>query len=192
MSFTPTKKSSSSCWRRTVSPQQHKALRDIGVCRTAALGGHVEECDQCAHRLIAYNSCRNRHCPKCQSTARDRWLARGPRNCSPCRIVMSCSPCPEQTCAAGIAEPAGLLQLVVPGGFRDAAEIAADPGISVRDRLPRGTPYLGPNLLHHPHLHCVVPAGGMAPDGSRWIACRREFFLPVRVSAGVPRKILAF
>ena len=79
-------------WRRTVSPQQQKALRDIGLCRTAALGGHVEECDHCSQRTIAYHSCRNRHCPKCQSTARDRWLAERAQELLPvpyCHVVFT-------------------------------------------------------------------------------------------------------
>src|SRR6266705_2967649 len=138
-------------WGHTVSSQQRKALRDIGACRTAALGGHVEECDQCAHRLIAYNSCRNRHCPKCQSTARDQWLAERAKELLPvpyCHVVFTI---PEQL-----------------------------------------APLVCQNLLHHPHVHCVVPAGGLSPDGSRWIACRPKFFLPVRVLSRLFRgKLLA-
>src|SRR6266481_3842638 len=131
-------------WGHTVSSQQRKALRDIGACRTAALGGHVEECDQCAHRLIAYNSCRNRHCPKCQSTARDQWLAERAKELLPvpyCHVVYH----PRTACATSIAEPAGLLPFVVPGGVRDVpANRCRSPASRSQDRLSGCTAHLEP------------------------------------------------
>ena len=156
-----------------LSPEQRRALSDIAACRTAALGGHVEECDQCGHRQIAYNSCRNRHCPKCQATAAAQWMeARGKRNC--CRSNTITSSLRSRRCSVPIAlqnprEVYGLL-------FRAAAEtlqqIAADPkhlGAEIGFLAVLHT--WGQNLEHHPHVHCVVPGGGLSPDGSRWIAC---------------------
>ena len=181
-------------WGHTVSPQQRKALQEISVCRTAALGGHVEECDRCGHRRIAYNSCRNRSCPKCQSTARDRWLAQQAQQLLPvpyCHVVFTV---PKALAHLGLQNQRHFYALL----FRAVAEtlltIAADPR-----RLGARLGFLAvlhawsQNLLFHPHLHCLVPAGGLALDGSRWIPCRPKYFLPVEVlSCMFQKKLLAF
>src|SRR3954465_14459509 len=188
-------------WREAqaghLSPAQLRVMSAIEVCRTAALGGHVEQCVACAHTRIAYNSCRNRHCPKCQRSAASAWLA---------ARAAELSPPPHFPVAA---RPAGLLPapyfrvvVTVPAQlgaiayqnkalvygllFKVAAEtlttIAADPK---RPGAPIGVtagPHTwGQTLEHHPHVHCIVPGGRLSPDGGRWVACRSRFFLLVRV-----------
>jgi len=181
-------------WGHTVSPQQRKALQDISVCRTAALGGHVEECDHCAHRRIAYNSCRNRSCPKCQSTARDRWLAERAQELLPvpyCHVVFTV---PKELAPLALQNQRCFYALLFRAVAQTLLEIAANPrhwGARIGFLAVLHT--WSQNLLLHPHLHCLVPAGGLALDGSRWIPCRRKFFLPVKVLSRLFRgKLLAF
>jgi hypothetical protein len=176
-------------WGHTVSASQRKALHDLGACRTAALGGRLEQCDSCAHRLVAFNSCRNRHCPKCQSTARDRWLAQQAQQLLPvpyCHVVFTV---PKALAHLGLQNQRRFYALL----FRAVAETLLTLAADRRHRGAR----LGflavlhtwsQNLLHHPHVHCLVPAGGLALDGSRWIACRPKFFLPARVLSCLFRK----
>jgi len=177
----------------TLSPEQRRALRDIAACRTAALGGHVEECDRCGHQRIAYNSCRNRHCPKCQATAAAQWMEAREAELLPVEyfhVVLTLPAMLGPIALQNAREVYGIL-------FRAAAEtlqqIAADPkhlGAEIGFLAVLHT--WGQNLDHHPHVHCVVPGGGISPDGSRWIACRPGFFLPVRVLSIVFRgKFLA-
>jgi hypothetical protein len=166
----------------SLSAGQRKALRDIAVCRTAALGGHVEQCDRCGHRTIAYCSCRNRHCPKCQSAAREAWLDRRAAELLPVEYFHVVFTLPQLVAPVALQN-----QRIVYGIlFRAAAEtllrIAADPKhLGARIGFVAVLHTWGQNLHHHPHLHCVVPGGGIAPDRSRWIACRRQFLLPVKV-----------
>jgi len=180
-------------WGPTLSSAQRKALRDIGACRTAALGGHVEECDQCAHRLIAYNSCRNRHCPKCQSTARDRWLAERAKELLPvpyCHVVFTI---PEQLAPLALQNQRVCYGLMFRAVSETLQQIAADSRhLGAKIGVLAVLHTWSQNLMHHPHIHCVVPAGGLSPDGSRWIACRPKFFLHVRVLSRLFRgKLLA-
>ena len=181
-------------WGHTVSSQQRKALRDIAACRTAALGGHVEECDQCAHRLIAYNSCRNRHCPKCQSTARDQWLAERAKELLPvpyCHVVFTI---PEQLAPLALQNQRVCYGLMFRAVSETLQQIAADSRhLGAKIGVLAVLHTWSQNLMHHPHIHCVVPAGGLSPDGSRWIPCRPKFFLPVRVLSRLFRgKLLAW
>jgi hypothetical protein len=174
----------------SLSTAQRRVMTAIVQCRTAALGGHVEQCDTCGHRRVWYNSCRNRHCPKCQSLARAQWLE--DRRCEllTTRYFHVVFTLPE-----AIAEIAGQNKAVVYGIlFRAAAEtlrtIGADPkhlGAELGFFAVLHT--WGQVLLHHPHLHCVVAGGGLSTDGSRWIACRRNFLLPVRVLARLFRRL---
>jgi hypothetical protein len=180
-------------WGPTLSSAQRKALRDIGACRTAALGGHVEECDQCAHRLIAYNSCRNRHCPKCQSKARDRWLAERAKELLPvpyCHVVFTI---PEQLAPLALQNQRVCYALLFRAVSETLQQIAADSRhLGAKIGVLAVLHTWSQSLMHHPHIHCVVPAGGLSPDGSRWIACRPKFFLPVRVLSRMFRgKLLA-
>ncbi|HEY6373798.1 MAG TPA: IS91 family transposase [Candidatus Sulfotelmatobacter sp.] len=181
-------------WGRTLSLPQRKALRDIGVCRTAALGGHLEECDHCARGVIAYNSCRNRHCPKCQATARDEWLAERAKELLPvpyCHVVFTI---PQQLAPLALQNQRVCYSLLFRAVSETLQEIAADPrhlGAKIGFLAVLHT--WSQNLLHHPHVHCVVPAGGLSSDNSRWISCRPNFFLPVRVLSRLFRgKLLAF
>ncbi len=171
-----------------LSPDQRRALLDIAACRTAALGGHVEACDQCGYQQIAYNSCRNRHCPKCQATAAAEWVDAREAELLPVEyfhVVFTLPPAIGPIALQNPKEVYGIL-------FRAAAEtlqkIAAAPkhlGAEIGFLAVLHT--WGQNLQHHPHVHCVVPGGGLAPDGSRWITCRPGFFLPVRVLSRVFR-----
>jgi Transposase zinc-binding domain/Putative transposase len=176
-----------------LSSEQRRVLKDIAVCRTAALGGHAEACDQCGHQRIAYNSCRNRHCPKCQANAAAQWMKAREAELLPVEyfhVVFTLPSALGPIALQNQREVYGLL-------FRAAAEtlqqIAADPehlGAEIGILAILHT--WGQNLQHHPHVHCVVPGGGLALDGSRWIACRPGFFLPVRVLSRVFRgKFLA-
>jgi len=169
-------------WGHTVSPQQRKALRDIAICRTATLGGHVEQCDGCGHRIVAYNSCRNRHCPKCQSAARDRWLAERAKELLPvsyCHVVFTV---PERLARLALQNQILFYGLLFRAVSQTLQEIAADPRhLGARIGFLAVLHTWSQNLLFHPHIHCVVPAGGIALDDSEWIHCRPNFFLPVRV-----------
>ena len=169
---------------------QLKVMSAIEACRTAELGGHVERCDDCAHIAVAYNSCRNRHCPKCQGAAARAWLAERQAdllNVAYYHVVF--------TLPAAVADIAFQNKAVVYGLlFKAAAEtlqtIAIDPKhLGARIGLVSVLHTWGSALTHHPHVHCIVPGGGLSPDGQRWIACRRGFFLPVRVLSRLFRRL---
>ena len=172
----------------TLSTEQRRALHDIAACRTAELGGHVEACDRCGHRRIAYNSCRNRHCPKCQATAAAQWMEARHAELLPVEyfhVVFTLPPALRPIALQNRRAVYGIL-------FRAVAEtlqqIAADPrhlGAEIGFLAILHT--WGQNLLHHPHVHCVVAGGGISADRSRWIACPSRFFLPVRVLSPVFR-----
>ncbi len=165
-------------------------MRAIEVCRTATLGGHVEQCSQCSHIRIAYNSCRNRHCPKCQNTERVRWLQRRTAELLPVPYFHVVFTLPAEVAAIAFYNQ----ELVYGMLFRIAAQtlltIAQDP-----KHLGAGIGFFailhtwGQNLLFHPHLHCVVPGGGLSPDGQSWVPCRPGFFLPVRVLSRLFRRL---
>jgi hypothetical protein len=173
-----------------VSLGQLKVMSAIESCRTAALGGHVERCEDCAHVRIAYNSCRNRHCPKCQAIAAREWLADREAELLPVpyyHVVF--------TLPAAIGDTAHQNKAVIYGIlFKAAAEtlitIAADPKhLGARIGLTAVLHTWGSALTHHPHVHIIVPGGGISPDGQRWIACRPGFFLPVRVLSRLFRRL---
>jgi hypothetical protein len=167
---------------------QRRVLRAVQDCRTAALGGHVEACDQCAHRQIAYNSCRNRHCPKCQGPACARWMQARAEELLPVPYFHLVFTLPAALAPLALQNPRQLYGLLFQAASRTLLEIAADPrhlGAQVGFLLVLHT--WGQNLLHHPHVHCVVPAGGISPDGTQWVHGRQDFFLPVRVLSRVFR-----
>jgi hypothetical protein len=170
-------------WGPVLSRQQRRALRDIRDCRTAVLGGHLHECDRCGHRVILYNSCRNRHCPKCQATARARWLAQRQTEVLPVPYFHVVFTLPQQIGKLALQNPKPIYNILFRAASQTLLETASDPrllGASIGFLAVLHT--WGQNLHLHPHLHCVVPGGGLSPDGSRWIACRKSsFFLPVRV-----------
>jgi Putative transposase/Transposase zinc-binding domain len=179
---------------------QTQALRDLARCRTAALGGHVEHCLDCGHDRVAYNSCRNRHCPKCQALARARWLAREAEHLLPVEYHHVVFTLPADLSDLALANPAVVYDLLFHAASATLREVAANPkrlGASVGVLMVLHT--WGQTLHHHPHVHCVVTGGGLScnahgvVDASpRWVACRPGFFLPVRVLSRVFRgKFLA-
>jgi predicted Zn-ribbon and HTH transcriptional regulator len=174
----------------SLSPRQKRVLRSIEVCRTAALGGHLERCDQCGHERNAYNSCADRHCPKCQSLARAKWLEKRQAELLPCEYFHVVFTLPEPLAKLSLQNKQQIYDLL----FRATAEtlqtIAADPkhlGAQIGFFCILHT--WGQTLTAHPHLHCVVPGGGISLDGSRWVACRPGFFLPVKVLSHRFRKL---
>jgi hypothetical protein len=177
----------------TLSSEQRRALRDITACRTAALGGHVEACDQCGHQQIAYNSCRNRHCPKCQATAAAQWMEDRQSELLPVEYFHVVFTLPAALAPIALQNKREVYGLLFRAAAETLRQIADDPkhlGAEIGFLAILHT--WGQNLQHHPHVHCVVPGGGLSPDGSRWIGCRPGFFLPVRVLSRVFRgKFLA-
>jgi Putative transposase/Transposase zinc-binding domain len=174
--------------RRWLTALHLKVLRAIVACRTAALGGHIEQCDSCGQRAISYNSCLNRHCPKCQGAARQAWLAKRSAELLPVPYYHVVFTLPHVLAPLALQNKALVYGLL----FRTAAEtllqIAADPkhlGAKIGFLAVLHT--WGQTLLHHPHLHCVVPGGGLSPDQRRWIPCGHKFFLPVKVLSVVFR-----
>lgn len=166
----------------SLSSTQRRVMRAITACRTAALGGHLEACDRCDHRRIAYNSCRNRHCPKCQSLARAAWIEQRQTELLDCPYFHVVFTLPEQIAAIAYQNKAVVYNLLFTATAETLRTIAADPkhlGAEIGFFAVLHT--WGQNLMHHPHLHCVVPGGGLSADRHRWVACRPGFFLPVRV-----------
>ena len=181
-------------WRKAnaghVSLAQLKVMSAIETCRTAALGGHVERCEDCAHERVAYNSCRNRHCPKCQGAAARQWLAEREAELLPAPSYHVVFTLPASIGAIAFQNKAAVYDLL----FRTAAEtltaIAADPKhLGARIGLTAVLHTWGSALTHHPHVHIIVPGGGLSRDGSRWIACKPGFFLPVRVLSRLFRRL---
>jgi Putative transposase/Transposase zinc-binding domain len=168
--------------RTSLSRVQYRALRAIEQCRTAARGGHVEQCDRCGHQVISYNSCRNRHCPKCQSLAQVEWLRARQAELLPVTHFHVVFTLPERLAPLALQNPRPLYHLLFQAASQTLLRIAADPKhLGARIGFLAILHTWGQNLFHHPHLHCVVPGGGLSADGKRWIACRPGFFLPVRV-----------
>ena len=154
----------------------------IEHCRTAALGGHVERCGDCGHQRIAYNSCRNRNCPKCQGLARAQWLADRQAELLDVPYFHVVFTVPEAVATIAFQNQTAVYDILFRAASETLGTIAADPkhlGAEIGFLAVLHT--WGQNLLHHPHLHCLVPGGGIAPDGRRWVSCRPGFFLPVRV-----------
>jgi Putative transposase/Transposase zinc-binding domain len=172
-------------WGHTLSDRQLQTLRDIGACRTAALGAHLHRCTECQREVIVYNSCLNRHCPQCGSTARDHWLAARSEELLPvpyCHVVFTL---PHKMIALALQNPRVVYGLLFRAVSQTLLTIAADPKhLGARLGFLAVLPTWNQKLLAHPHLHCLVPAGGLAFDQTRWIACRHaHFFLPVSVLA---------
>jgi hypothetical protein len=173
-----------------MSAQQHRVMRAIETCRTAALGGHLEVCDRCGEPRPVYNSCCNRHCPKCQSLAKERWLKKRLDELLPVEYFHVVFTLPNRLAPLAIQNKAALYGLLFDATAETLTRIAAD-----RRHLGAEIGFLavlhtwGQRLEAHPHLHCIVPGGGFAPEGDRWISCRPGFFLPVRVLSRLFRGI---
>ncbi len=174
--------------RHWLSWKHVKVLLAIARCRTAALGGHLDECTRCGHRAISYNSCRNRHCPKCQTSARERWIAARRRELLPMRYVHVVFTLPRELAPLALQNKKVIYDLLFRASAETLLEVARDPKhlgaeIGFFSVLHTWNQKLG----LHPHVHCVVPAGGLSPDHTRWIKPRYAFFLPVKVLSRVFR-----
>ena len=185
---------------RHVTATQKKALRDLARCRTSALGGHVRRCLDCGHGEIAYNSCRNRHCPKCQGLSRARWLAREARYLLAVEYFHVVFTLPRELGELARTNASALYNLLMSSAAETLREVSANPqrlGAQVGVLMVLHT--WGQNLHHHPHVHCVVTGGGLSCNAKgvvdaspRWVSCRPGFFLPVRVLSRLFRgKLLA-
>lgn len=180
-------------WREAqrghLSLAQLKVMSAITQCRTAALGGHVLRCDGCGQDEVSYNSCRNRHCPKCQSSAAKRWLDARQADLLPVEYYHVVFTLPAPIADIAYQNEAALYGLLFDIAAETLLRIAADPkhlGAHIGATLVLHT--WGSALTHHPHVHGIVPGGGLAPDGKTWVACRPGFFLPVRVLSRLFRR----
>ena len=175
-------------YQKSFDFQQLKAFRAIQRCRTAALGGHLDACPKCGHQAISYNSCRNRHCPKCQTQARQRWLAARERELLATRYFHVVFTVPHELNVLAPDNQRLFYDLLFTASAKALLKVAADPQhlgaeIGVISILHTW----GQNLLLHPHVHCAIPAGGLSLDRSRWVRSRYAFFLPVKVLSRVFR-----
>lgn len=165
---------------------QLKAMHAIEICRTAALGGHVDRCDSCTHLQISYNSCRNRHCPKCQFLRKEKWIEARSQDLLPIPYFHAVFTIPSELNPLVLRNPKVMYNLF----FRALSETLLELG---NDRLGARIGAIGilhtwgQNLMDHPHIHCIVTGGGLSPDGTRWIASGKKFFIPVRVMSALFR-----
>jgi hypothetical protein len=181
-------------WRQAhaghVSLEQLKVMSAIESCRTAALGGHVARCENCAYTTIAYNSCRNRHCPKCQGAAATEWLADREADLLPVPYYHVVFTLPAAIADIAYQNKAVLYDLLFKVSAEAMLTIAADPRhLGARIGLTAVLHTWGSAMTHHPHVHMIVPGGGISLDGERWVSCRSGFFLPVRVLSRLFRRL---
>jgi ssDNA-binding Zn-finger/Zn-ribbon topoisomerase 1 len=181
-------------WRQAnaghVSLGQLKVMSAIESCRTAALGGHVARCEKCSHTQISYNSCRNRHCPKCQSAAAKEWLAAREAELLPVPYYHVVFTLPAAIADIAYQNKAVIYDLLFKASAETLITIAADPKhLGARVGALSVLHTWGSALTHHPHVHMIVPGGGISLDGTKWIACRPGFFLPVRVLSRLFRRL---
>jgi hypothetical protein len=182
-------------WRRAqaghLSLGQLKVMSAIERCRTAALGGHVARCEECDHTRIAYNSCRNRHCPKCQGAAAKEWLADREAELLPVPYYHVVFTLPAPIADIAYQNKAQIYAILFKAAAETLLTIAADSKhLGARIGLTAVLHTWGSALTHHPHVHCIVPGGGISLDGTRWISCRPGFFLPVRVLSRLFRRLV--
>jgi len=176
--------------RRGVVLDQLKVMSAIESCRTAALGGHVARCEKCSHTQIAYNSCRNRHCPKCQGAAAKEWLAEREAELLPVPYFHVVFTLPGQIADIAYQNKDVIYGLLFKASAETLTTIAADPKhLGARIGVLSVLHTWGSALTHHPHVHMIVPGGGFSLDGSKWVACRPGFFLPVRVLSRLFRRL---
>ncbi|MDP1730906.1 MAG: IS91 family transposase [Devosia sp.] len=182
-------------WRKAnaghVSLDQLKVMSAIESCRTAALGGHLEACEDCGHSRIAYNSCRNRHCPKCQGAAAREWLAARQADLLPVGYFHVVFTLPAEIADIAWQNKAVVYDLLFRAASETTITIAADPKhLGARIGITAVLHTWGSAMTHHPHLHMIVPGGGISLDDERWVSCRPGFFLPVRVLSRLFRRLL--
>ncbi len=169
---------------------QLKAMSAIERCRSAALGGHVTRCEACDHIEIAYNSCRNRHCPKCQGAVAKQWLAERQSELLPLAYYHVVFTLPAPIADIAYQNPAVVYDLLFKATAETLRTIAADPKhLGARIGFTAVLHTWGSAMTHHPHIHCIVPGGGLATDGQRWVPGKRGFFLPVRVLSRLFRRL---
>ena len=165
-----------------LSNEQLRAMHAIEVCRTAELGGHIEACDQCGKERICYNSCRNRHCPKCQGLDKERWRAARQQELLPVPYFHVVFTLPEELGPLALRNQEVVYALLFKAASQTLLELSRDPqhlGGQIGCTAVLHT--WSQALMYHPHLHCIVPGGGLSEDGQRWIPSRADFFLPVQV-----------
>ena len=173
-----------------VSLDQLKVMSAIERCRTAALGGHVARCEDCSHTLIAYNSCRNRHCPKCQGAAAREWLAEREAELLPVPYFHVVYTLPAAIRDIAYQNKAVIYDLLFKASAETMLTIAADPKhLGARIGFISVLHSWGSALIHHPHVHMIVVGGGLSPDRSQWVACRPRYFLPVKVLSTLFRRL---
>jgi hypothetical protein len=174
-----------------VSLDQLKVMSAIERCRTAALGGHVERCEKCAHTIVAYNSCRNRHCPKCQGAAAKEWLAEREAELLPVPYFHVVFSLPGRIADIAYQNKAVIYDLLLTISAETLLTIAADPQrLGARIGILSVLHTWGSALTHHPHVHMIVPGGGFSFDGKRWVCCRPRYLLPVPVLSSLFRRLL--
>src|SRR4249920_296930 len=181
-------------WRRAnaghVSLDQMKVMSAIERCRTAALGGHVARCEGCAYTVIAYNSCRNRHCPKCQGAAAREWLAERAADLLPVGYFHVVFTLPGPIADIAYQNKAVIYDLLFKAAAEATLTIAADPKhLGAHIGITAVLHTWGSTMTHHPHLHMIVPGGGISRDGQRWVSGRPRFFLPGRVLSRLFRRL---
>ena len=173
-----------------VSLDQLKVMSAIERCRTVALGGHVARCEDCAHTVIAYNSCRNRHCPKCQGAAAKEWLAEREAELLPVGYFHLVFTLPGRIADIAYNSKAAIYGLLFTAAAEATLTIAADPKrLGAKIGITAVLHSWGSAMTHHPHVHMIVPGGGISLDGTRWVSCRPRFFLPVRVLSRLFRRL---
>jgi hypothetical protein len=176
--------------RHRLPRQQLRVMSAIEACRTSALGGHVEQCGHCQYRRISYNSCRNRHCPKCQNTARARWVARRKGELLPVGYFHVVFTIPSELNDVALQNAQVVYKILFDSSAQTLNTIAADPQhLGARIGFFSILHTWGQNLLHHPHVHCVATGGGLSPDQNSWVSCRPGFFLSVRVLSRLFRRL---
>ncbi len=169
---------------------ERKVMAAVEACRTAALGGHVESCGDCGHQRIAYNSCRNRHCPKCQGAAARLWLEAREADLLPVGYFHVVFTLPTAVADIAFANKAVVYDLLFQAASETMATIAADPKhLGAKIGITAVLHTWGSAMTHHPHVHMIVPGGGIAPDGRRWVPARPAFLLPVRVLGALFRRL---
>ena len=174
-----------------MSRGQLRVMSAIEICRTAALGGHVTRCADCAHTHISYNSCRNRHCPKCQAAAAYDWLEARRADLLPVPYYHVVFTLPGAIADIAYTNKAVIYDALFKAASEALLTIAADPRhLGARIGVTMVLHTWGSALTHHPHVHCIVPGGGISPDGARWVSCRPRFFLPVRVLSRLFRRLM--
>jgi hypothetical protein len=170
-------------------PRHHlRVMRAIEICRTAVLGGHRDQCDHCGHLEISYNSCRNRHCPKCQTLRKEKWIEARREDLLPIEYFHVVFTLPAELNPLVSMNQQLLYDLLFHSASETLSELASDPKhLGAKVGIIGILHTWGQNLMDHPHLHCIVTGGGLSSDGRRWISCRKGFFIPVRVLSALFR-----